>query len=218
MELDFTKPQVCVIVGKPARGKTYCTRWMILKNSVDNKIFKYGIVFTRTGKWNHDYDYIPEKYVYEDYDPDILQMYLEGIKKQKKIEPSFIIFDDIQGLLSAHDPILNSLVACHRHFKISLFFCFQYIYGHGSFPVLRECTSVAVLFNSKGDRTLRALYENFGQLFDDFKSFKEYFLSLTSEQYVAMLYKQDLDSVDENYMYFKCPPNMDKFKKIKLEY
>lgn len=220
LDLDFTKPQVCVCIGKPSRGKSYAVRWMILKNTIDprSKIFSYGIVFSRTGKWNKDYEYIPDEYVYEDYDPTVLETYLEGIKQQKKIKPSFIIFDDIQGVLSAFDPVLNSLVACHRHYKISLFFCFQYIYGRGSFPVLRECTSIAILFNSKGDRTLRALYENFGQLFDDFKSFKDYFLHITSEKYVGMLYVQDIDNLEDNYLSFKCPENMDKFKHIKLDY
>lgn len=216
-----TTPQICVCIGKPKRGKTYTTFWMILKHTVDprSKIFKYGIVFSQTANFNHDYDYIPEKYIYEGYNPEILQQYLDGIKKQKHIQPSFIIFDDIQGLLNSQDPVLNSLIACHRHYKISLFFNFQAITGHhASFPLLRDCATIAIVFNAKGERTLRALYENFGQLFDDFQSFKKYFLDLTSEQFVAMLYLQDVDNIEDNYLYFKCPPNMNKFKDIKLDY
>lgn len=223
MKLDFSKPQITVCVGKPKRGKSYSVRWMILKNTVDKSVkeknrFKFGIVFTKT-KFNKNFDYIANQdYVYENYDPEILQQYLDGIEQQQKIEPSFVIFDDIQGVLNANDPVLTSLIACHRHYKISIFFCFQYIYGRGSTPVLRECTTYAILFNSKGDRTLRALYENFGQLFDTFNEFKEYFLDLTSKPYTAMLYIQDIDNKEDNYLSFKAPPNMDKFKKIKLDY
>jgi hypothetical protein len=47
---------------------------------------------------------------------------------------------------------------------------------------------MAFLFNSKGKRTIEALYENFGQLFDSFKEFKEYFLECTKPKYTAMLY------------------------------
>lgn len=221
MELDFTNSQICVFLGKPKQGKSWALNWALLKNTVDNKIFKYGIVFTRT-KFNGNYDFLPEEYVYEDYDPMILQQYLDGLKQlsPEEIQPSFIIFDDIQGVLSSQDPVLISLNACHRHYKISIFYCFQYIYGRGSTPVLRECTTMAFIFNSKGERTLRAIYENFGQLFDNFQEFKDYFLALTSEKYTAMLYIQDIDNKEENYLSFKAPSpkEMKHTKDIKLTY
>ena len=221
MELDFTTPQICVFLGKPKQGKSWALRWALLKNTVDKKIFKYGIVFTRT-KFNGDYSYLPDEYVYENYDPMMLQQYLDGLKQlnPEDLQPSFIIFDDIQGILSSNDQILTSLVACHRHFKISVFFCFQYIYGHGSTPVLRECTTMSFLFNSKGERTLRALYENFGQLFDSFNQFKEYFLACTSEKHTAMLYIQDIDNKEDNYFQFKAPPpkKMKMVKDVQLQY
>ena len=96
MKIDFTYPQVVTTIAKPRSGKTFAIRWMILKNTIDKRHFKYGIVFTRTGKWNKDWDFIPDKYVYEDYDPEVLQSYLDGIKKQETMVPSFIAFDDIQ--------------------------------------------------------------------------------------------------------------------------
>ena len=221
MELDFSNPQVCVLLGKPKQGKSWALRWMILKNTVDQKNFKQGIVFTRT-KFNGQYDYLPEEYVYEDYNPQILQQYLDGLKEldPEEIEPSFVIFDDIQGLLSYSDNTLTQLVSNHRHFKISVFFCFQYIYGRGSTPVLRECCSICCLFNSKGKRTLEALFENFGQLFDDFKTFKEYYLACTKEKHTAMLFIQDIDNIDENYLQFRAPSpeQMKSVENIKLAY
>ena len=221
MELDFTNPQICVFLGKPKMGKSWALRWCILKNTIDEKIFKQGIVFTRT-KFNGQMDYLPEEYVYEDYNPQILQQYLDGLKEldPKDIEPSFVIFDDIQGLLSYSDNTLTQLVSNHRHFKISVFFCFQYIYGRGSTPVLRECTTMAFLFNSKGKRTLEALFENFGQLFDSFKEFKEYYLACTKEKHTAMLFVQDVDNIEENYLQFKAPSpeEMKHAENIKLTY
>ena len=221
MELDFTTPQISVFLGKPKKGKSWALRWAVLKNTLDNKIFKYGIVFTRT-KFNGDYNWLPDEYVYEDYDPMILQQYLDGLKKlpEDQLEPSFIIFDDIQGVLNGNDKVLTSLNACHRHFKISIFYCFQYIYGHGSTPVLRECTTMAFLFNSKGKRTLEALYENFGQLFDSFNEFKEYYLECTKDKYTAMLYIQDIDNKEDNYFQFTAPgpKEMKKVNDVKLSY
>ena len=222
MELDFTEPQICVYVGKPKSGKSYALRWNILKQTVDNKIFKHGLVFTKT-KFNGDYtSYLPDEYVFEDYNPQILQQYLDGLKQldDKDIEPSFIIFDDIQGLLSSGDASLTQLVSNHRHFKISVFFCFQYIYGRASTPVLRECTTMAFLFNSKGKRTLEGLFDAYGQLFNNLKEFKEYFLACTKEKHTAMLYIQDVENKDENYLQFKAPSpkDMDQVKNIKLQY
>ena len=72
MSLDFKNPQVVVCVGKPKRGKSYAVRWMILKNTVDKNRFKFGIVFTKT-KFNKSFDYLPDQYVFEDYDPAVLE-------------------------------------------------------------------------------------------------------------------------------------------------
>ena len=222
MELDFSTPQICLFLGKPKRGKSYALRWNILKQTVDEKQFKYGIVFTKT-KFNGDYtSWLPEEYVYEGYDPMILQQYLDGLKEldPSELQPSFIVFDDIQGLISGQDPVFTSLIANHRHYKISIHISLQYIYGRGSTPVLRECVGLAFLFNSKGKRTIEALYENFGQLFDSLREFKEYFLECTKPKYTAMLYIQDVDNKDENYLQFKCPSpkEMKHVKDVKLDY
>lgn len=216
MELNFDIPQVVVCVGKPKKGKSWSTRYIILKNTIDKKHFKFGIVFTRTGKLNQDYDYMPEQYIYDTYEPDILQQYLDGLQQLDKIEPNFVIFDDQQGLLNRNCPVLQNFISCHRHFQCSVFWNFQYLFG--SSPLIRECTTIALLFNSKGERTLRGLYENFGQLFDNFNHFKDYFLQLTSERYVAMLYISDIDNINENYLYWKAPPNLDMTKNIKLDF
>ena len=147
---------------------------------------------------------------------------MDGLKKldESELQPSFIIFDDIQGVLSGHDPVLTALNACHRHFKITVLYCFQYIYGRGSTPVLRECTTMAFLFNSKGKRTLEALYENFGQLFDTFNEFKEYYLACTKPKHTAMLYMQNVDEKEENYLQYKAPTpkQMKQTKNIQLQY
>ena len=212
--LDFKVPQIVVCVGKPKRGKSNATKYFILKNSVDNKHFKYGIVFTKT-KFNDDYDYIPEEYVYSKYDPEVLNQFIDGISKLDDKPPCFCIFDDQQGLLNKNDPTLVNFISIHRHLNCSLFFNFQYLYGGA--PVLRCCTTMALMFNAKGKRTIEGLFENYGQLFDNYNEFKRYFLSLTDEPYVAMLYIQDVDDLEDNYLYFKAP-DMSKYKNVKLQF
>ena len=217
MKLDFTNPQIVVCIGKPKRGKTNCLKYFILKNTVDNKIFKYGIVFSKTASFNKDYDYMPKEYIYSDFDrlSEVLEKFIDGISKLKKREPCFAVFDDCQGLLDRQDKTLLNFIAIHRHLNCSIFFNFQYLYG--SMPTLRSCTTICVMFNAKGKRTIEGLFECFGQLFPNQNAFREYFLELTSEPYVAMLYLQDIDDIEDNYLYFKCP-DMTKYKNIKLDF
>ena len=97
MKLDFTTPQIVVSIGKPKRGKTNCLKYFILKNTVDNKIFKYGIVFSKTASFNKDYTYMPKEYIYSDFDemPQILEKFIDGISKLKKKQPCFCVFEEL---------------------------------------------------------------------------------------------------------------------------
>lgn len=174
-------------------------------------------MFSKTAKMNNDYNYIPKQWIYDQFDPNILQQFIDGISKLDKKVPCFMVFDDQQGLLNRNDPMLLNCIAIHSQISCSLFFNFQYLYG--SMPTLRECTTVALLFNSKGKRTINGLFENFGQLFDNYDDFKNYFLALTNEPYVAMMYLQDIDDINNNYLYFKSPDMTQKqYKNIMLDY
>ena len=82
-DIDFKKPQVVVCVGRPRMGKSNAVKYFLLKNMLNNDIFKFGIVFTRT-KFNNDYDYIPEQYIYTEYTPELLKQYMNGLEELKK--------------------------------------------------------------------------------------------------------------------------------------
>ena len=217
--LDFTRPRVVLCVGRPGKGKTNATKWMIYKNSIDDrsKIFQFGIVFTRL---KYDYDYLPEEHVHEGgYDENVLSQYLEGIRyhrdKTNEIIPNFVVFDDMIGLLSKHDPFLINFFATHRHYGTSIFLNTQHL-NTGANTTLREITNYALLFGSKQFNTLRSLYENFGQMFESFEEFKEHYAKVTAEPYTAMLYISDEEELTENYLQIKCPDVSDL--KYKLKY
>lgn len=216
MEIDFSEPQVVVSIGKPKRGKSNDVKYFTLKNALEKKIFKYGIVFSGTS-FNSDYDYIPSQYVYHRFDESILQNFIDGVSKLKKKEQCFVVFDDLQGLIQRNDKTILNFISIHRHLKCTIFFNFQCIYG--SMPTLRECTTICLMFISKGKRTLEGLFENFGQLFSNLDEFKEYFFALAKEKYVVMLYINDIENVDDNYLHFKSPAMDDKaFDGIQLDY
>lgn len=217
-DIDFSQPQVVVTIAKPRSGKTNSIKYWLLKNFLDEKIFKFCIVFTRT-KFDNEYDYIPEKYIYTEYDPDVLKKYMDGLEKIHKengeVPANAVVIDDQQGLLNRNDPILTNFISSHRHYNCSVFFNFQYLFGAS--PLLRECTTYALMFRSHGHRTINGLFENFGMLFDDFNSFKKYFLKNTKKRYTGILYSQAEDNVKKNYARFKAP-NMEHYKGFQLHF
>ena len=219
-DINFKRSQIIVNVGAPRMGKSNLTRYLLLKTILNKKIFKFGIVFTRT-KFNEDYSYIPDQYIYTEYKPELLEKYMNGLEKLKKttgdIPANFVIFEDQQGILNKTDSVLTNFVSCHRHFNSTCIFNFQYLFGAS--PLLRECTTYAFMFNSKGHRTINGLFENFGMLFDNMKEFKKYFLHNTSKKYTAIRYEQKQNKKERNYCRYKAPDvSGDEYKLIKLQY
>ena len=220
-DLSFRKPQIVVCVGKPRSGKTLAVKSWILRNTLNKTdVFKFGIVFTRT-KFNNDYSYIPDKYIYTEYKPDLLKKYMNGLEKMKKkrgkITPNFVIIYEQQGLLNRNDSVLTNFVSSHRHYNTSIFFNFQYLFGAS--PLLRECTTYALMFRSVGHRTINGLFENFGMNFDNLQEFKNYFLKNTKKKHVGILYSQKENKKEKNYVRYKAPDiSGTQWKKIKLQY
>ena len=217
-DIDFKNPQVIVSIAKPRMGKSNAVRYWLLKNFIDKKIFKFCIVFTRT-KFNNEYDFVPDKHIYTEYDPDILKKYMNGLEKLKKktgkCPPNAVIIDDQQGLLNRNDSVLTNFIASHRHYNTSIFFNFQYLFGAS--PLLRECATYALMFRSAGHRTINGLFENFGMLFDNFDHFKKYFLNNTKKKYTGILYSQKENKLHKNYKRFKAP-DMTDYKGFQLQF
>ena len=213
-DIDFTNPQVVLLIGKPKRGKSNALKYFILKNSVDNEIFKKGIIFTGS-KFNNEYSFVEDDYIFEGYDEEVLDAYLEELKREKeatgKIEPSFVVFDDLTGILSKFDGKLINFLTRHRHYNISVFLATQHL-NTGTSTGLREVTTQAVMFHSSGFNTIKSLHLNFGSAFDKYEDWKKFFWDNTQEPFTALLY----DSIEEEYSQFRAPC-MDDVD-IKLKY
>lgn len=188
-DIDFSKPQVILAVGKPRRGKSHLIKYLILKNTVDNKIFQFGIVFTRT-KWDSDYKYIPKQHVFEGYQPEVLKLYLEHLTEMKNPPPNFVVFDDLLGALNNNDGELQNFIISHRHYNTTIFLAAQFL-NKGSSTTLRECCTDAFMFNSMQFLTIKALFENFGQGYRSVAKFKKAFFKCTSEPFTAMWFNND---------------------------
>ena len=206
-QIVIDSPCCILLVGAPKKGKSNTIKALILQHTLYKKYFNFGMVFTGT-KFNKDYDYLPEKYIFEGYDPKVLKTYLEGIRKQlddgRKIPASFIILDDLLGILNSGDPTMLHLLSCRRHYNITVFLATQYIL-QGASTTLRNVLTHAVCYNCKAHNTIKALYENVGFLFENLSAFKEYFLYFTKRKYTGILYLADEDELDCNYLQFRSP-------------
>ena len=209
--LDLSYPSCILLCGKPRRGKTNAIRFLLTKHSLDkfkgSANFEFGLAFTRT-KFNHDYDFLPDEYVIEGYDEDVLKQYLDGLEQEiakgNKVPNNFIVFDDLIGLLSKNNPFLTNFFGVMRHTSTFIFLATQHL-KTGASTTLREVCSHAIIFNSKTFNTTQSLYENFGGLFSNVNEFRKCLQETTKEPFTAMLYLQEEDNIDKNYLQWKAP-------------
>lgn len=213
--LDLSKNACLLFVGKCNKGKTNGIKFLLQKHSLDNfkgcAKYQFGIVFTRT-KFNHDYDFLPDEYVIEGYDQEILARYLQGledeISKGKKTPKNFVVFDDLIGLLSKNDPFLTNFLATSRHTNTHIYLATQHL-KTGANTTLREVCTHGIIFNSKTFNTTQSLYECFGGLFANVKKFRKCLQETTKEPYSAMLYITDIEDINKNYLSWKAPDTSD---------
>ena len=212
-DIDFSKPRVILLIGKPRRGKSNSIKYFILKNSGERKHFKFGLVFTGS-KFNNDYNYIPDDYIFEGYQENVLENYLLELeqmkKKDGKIPPSFIILDDLVGILNKYDGHFTNFVTKHRHYNITIFLAVQHL-NTGASTTLREVCTHALMYRSSGYNTIKSLWLNFGQRFDKYNDWKKFFVEHTTEPFTALLY----DASNEVYSEFRSPYMGDVNVKLK---
>jgi hypothetical protein len=219
-KLIFEANPCFLFVGKPKSGKSNGIKAVIMSQCLKKRSrYDFGLVFTGT-KFNKDYDYIPKQYIIEGYDENVLQKFLdiikERIEKEKKIPISFIIIDDMMGILNNYESLLTHVITCRRHYKIDIYLACQYV-ARCSSTTLRACVSYAVLFATRDRASLEALYKSFGGLFEKYNDFKNHFFKITDQKYKAMCYNNEQQhEAKDNYFPLKFP-DMSKMK-VKLEF
>lgn len=222
--MDFTKrAHVIINIGQPGTGKTFLTKWLLLRNILPPvSHYKYGVIVTKTKFDAKDYDYIDKKYILGEYDEEVIKDYVNQIVKQveKKgsVDPSFMVLDDILGdykiLMSPFFKWITSIV---RHINMTIIINGQYLFQSVN-SVIRECSTIVFMFRSTNNKTIKGLYENFGQLFDDQKEFKKHFLEATKEKHTCMVYTADEDDILKNYLTFKAPDSLKHLKMKPIEF
>lgn len=166
MKLDGT----IVAVGKRRTGKTWVFRNLmyLMKDQ-----FQAGLVISQTDELNKFWQqYVPKKYIYNKYDPEILQAVFRRQKKllndinktdeeKEKEAPFFILLDDvISDQRLKYDESLMELFVAGRHYKLFVLITTQY--AKAVTPILRGNTDYCFMMKCLQQRQLEALWEDFG--------------------------------------------------------
>lgn len=195
--------QLLFFLGRQGSGKSNLIKFLICKN---RNRFNFGLVFTGTSFDRHDYNYIPDEYVIQGFDEDVFDAYLAKLEEysEKYGHPplNFLVFDDLLGILSNMNTTFINFLGNMRHYNCVVFFAIQYL--RSKVPVLRELTHKAFIFKTNRHDTLKAIYEEFGTLFEKYDDFKHHFFKITSEKHACLMYDRDKD-LDENFLFFKGP-------------
>src|SRR5687768_5992768 len=109
------KPEIQVFLGRPASGKSYYIKSQIHAMAKAGK-FKFGLCICPTA-FNGDYDYLPKKWVWDEYDESKLEKYVEKLRERTKrvgkehMPPNFVILDDLLGKINWNSRFWTSWIA-----------------------------------------------------------------------------------------------------------
>ncbi len=193
---------IYLLTAQPCSGKSHLIRYIIYDKVVCKEEYDYVIAFTLSV---HDYDYIPEKFIYTTCDDSKI----EKIFKFQKSHPGMrllIICDDFLGLITnLHNSAKwNQLLSQHRHVKTSIIFSAQYIKNMS--PILRTIATHFAIFKCLNIDSLKSLY-NTTAITPKFDQFQEIITNLVKYEFIWI----DKNS-DNKYNKQKAPKEIPKYK------
>ena len=211
---NIENSKIIFLCGTRGSGKTVAIRYILYKNM---KRLNFGLVFSGTAFNRKNYDYIDKKYIINGFNEQIFENYLQGLEKYAnkygKCPFNFLVFDDLLGVLTNMTPRFKQFLGNSRHYNTLILFATQYL--RSKIPVLRELTDYGLFFHSNRHDTIKALYEEFGTMFESYDDFKEHFFKVTDEKYCAMFYDRE-KKLNDNYLCFKAP-NVENIK-VKMKF
>ena len=159
-----------VVIGKRRTGKSWIFRNLmyLMKDKIPA-----GIVISQTDELNKFWrQYIPSKYIYPKYEPEILDAVFKrqkkilndnGLTEKQKDEqaPFFILLDDvISDQRLKYDSNLMELFVAGRHYRLFTLITTQY--AKAITPTIRGNTDYVFIMKCIQQRQREALWEDFG--------------------------------------------------------
>jgi len=167
---DIKLDSTIVAVGKRRTGKSWIFRniMYLMKDRIPA-----GIVVSQTDELNKFWrQYVPKKYIYNKYDPAILDAVFarqksilndKGLTDEEKDKkaPFFVLLDDvISDQRLRYDENLMELFVAGRHYRLFVLITTQY--AKAITPTLRGNTDLCFMMKNIQKPQIEALWEDFG--------------------------------------------------------
>lgn len=201
-ELIFGPPPwQTLFVGAKHSGKSECIKYVCRAYA---KHFAQVVVFCPTAL-NGFYDFVPPKFVHDDYDSEVMTGILNrqaAYKKAGKNVHVLVVMDDIIGsetinFEKRHQNELSKVFAANRHYNLSIIVVTQSLKRVPR--ILRDNVDYACIFRCMM-QAYEGLYETFGHT--EKKAFFK-FLEDNTRDYQIILYKANVTDPRAHFAVFK---------------
>ena len=213
---DIKLDGTIVAVGKRRTGKSWVFRNLMYH--MKDKI-PAGIVISQTDELNKFWrQYIPAKYIYPRYEPEILDAVFKRQKKilndnsltdeeKDKAAPFFILLDDvISDTRLKYDANLMELFVAGRHYRLFVLITTQY--AKAITPTIRGNTDYCFIMKTIQQRQREALWEDFADFLtkDAFGQIVDAFTEDNEVLIVDTCPEKEVDPLQMLYWWKACDP------------
>jgi len=203
------------IIAKRGSGKSFLTKDILFNKRLSDS----AIAISRTEKLNKFYShFIPESYIYSEYNPDILnKIFIRQEKLLNKNEArinlnksiiedeSILIMDDCMSDSNVwkKDQKIQELFLNGRHYHISFILTMQYCIGID--PAMRGNLDYIFLFAEGIAANRKRLYDHYTGVFNSFTEFEQIFTELTNDYGVMVInQKSNSNNICDKVFWYKA--------------
>ena len=176
---------VILMIAKRRSGKSVLVKDLMYYK---RKELLTGVAMSCTEAANGYYgSWIPDIFVYTDYDADALQRLVDRQKKLTKLgkaKPVFVILDDVGfDKKSLASKLIREIFNNGRHYQITLFICLQYALDIP--PTLRSNIDIVIVLRENVFR--EKLYKNFFSIIPNLATFNTIMDAVTANHGALIL-------------------------------
>ncbi|MDR3414037.1 MAG: ATP-binding protein [Formivibrio sp.] len=179
-----------LFVGASKSGKSHLLHYMLMNTLMARKL-KFGVVFCST-KFNNAYDWIQDKYVYDNLGPEGLNAYLSALKaiakSGKPIPPNFIVVDDCLVGAAQSSRWWLSFLSKARHYT-TLIVTTQHVNKAAEF--LRSQADYVYIFRQFTMPAIETSFESFGALLSTKKAWQKFIDDHTTAAHQCVVYDKN---------------------------